>query len=93
MYVHSGRWWQGFLIVLVLYSAWVSPFELAIEKAVTTPLLAVDLVVDIFFAVDIALSFFVAYVDRSTNLLVADRRKIASRYWLVLHDEVYNLFL
>jgi potassium channel len=88
MYVHSGRCWQGFLIVLVLYSAWVSPFELAIEKAVTTPLLAVDLVVDIFFAVDVALSFFVAYVDRSTNLLVADRRKIASRYWLVLHDEV-----
>jgi potassium channel len=86
MYVHSGRWWQGFLIVLVLYSAWVSPFELAIEKAVTTPLLAVDLVVDIFFAVDVALSFFVAYVDRSTNLLVADRKKIASRYWLVLHS-------
>ncbi|TVU35298.1 hypothetical protein EJB05_17182, partial [Eragrostis curvula] len=71
---------QGFLIVLVLYSAWVSPFELAIEKAVTTPLLAVDLVVDIFFAVDIALSFFVAYVDRSTNLFVDDRKKIASRY-------------
>ncbi|GJM93319.1 hypothetical protein PR202_ga09866 [Eleusine coracana subsp. coracana] len=82
-YVHGlgllVRWWQGFLIVLVLYSAWVSPFELAIESAVTMPLLVVDLVVDIFFAVDIALSFFVAYVDRSTNLFVDDRRKIASR--------------
>jgi potassium channel len=64
------RWWQEFLIVLVLDSAWVSPFELAIHKSVTEQLLVVD----------IALSFFVAYVDRSTNLFVDDRRKIASRY-------------
>jgi potassium channel len=64
------RWWQEFLIVLVLDSAWVSPFELAIHKSVTAQLLVVD----------IALSFFVAYVDRSTNLFVDDRRKIASRY-------------
>jgi potassium channel len=68
------RWWQEFLIVLVLDSAWVSPFELAIHKSVTAQLLVVDLVVDI------ALFFFVAYVDRSTNLFVDDRRKIASRY-------------
>jgi potassium channel len=64
------RWWQEFLIVLVLDSAWVSPFELAIHKSVTAQLLVVD----------IALFFFVAYVDRSTNLFVDDRRKIASRY-------------
>ncbi|XP_062204386.1 potassium channel KAT4 [Phragmites australis] len=74
------RWWQAFLIVLVLYSAWASPFELALERAVTTPLLVVDLVVDVFFAIDIAVSFFVAYFDSSTNLFVYDRRKIATRY-------------
>ncbi|CAO1945785.1 unnamed protein product [Urochloa humidicola] len=74
------RWWQAFLIVLVLYSAWASPFELALEKAATTPLLVVDLVVDAFFAVDIAVSFSVAYFDRSANLFVDDRRKIATRY-------------
>ncbi|CAL4947750.1 unnamed protein product [Urochloa decumbens] len=74
------RWWQAFLIVLVLYSAWVSPFELALEKAATKPLLVVDLVVDAFFAVDIAVSFCVAYFDRSANLFVDDRRKIARRY-------------
>ncbi|CAO1945175.1 unnamed protein product [Urochloa humidicola] len=74
------RWWQAFLIVLVLYSAWASPFELALEKAATTPLFVVDLVVDAFFAVDIAVSFSVAYFDRSANLFVDDRRKIATRY-------------
>ncbi|KAG0539181.1 hypothetical protein BDA96_03G300500 [Sorghum bicolor] len=74
------RWWQASLIVLVLYSAWSSPFELALEKAATTPLLVVDLIVDVFFAVDIAVSFFVAYFHRSVNLFVDDRRKIATRY-------------
>ncbi|XP_022682454.1 potassium channel KAT6 [Setaria italica] len=74
------RWWQAFLIVLVLYSAWASPFELALEKAATAPLLVVDLVVDVFFAADIAVSFFVTYFDRSANLFVDDRRKIATRY-------------
>lgn len=75
----SIRWWQGFLIVLVLYSAWSSPFELALEKAATRPLVVVDLIVDVFFTVDIAVSFFVAYFDRSANLFVDDRRKIATR--------------
>ncbi|KAL6615943.1 hypothetical protein ACP70R_038213 [Stipagrostis hirtigluma subsp. patula] len=81
-YGRRYRWWQVFLIVLVVYSAWASPFELALERAATAPLVAVNLVVDAFFAVDIAASFFVAYVDRSTNLIVDDRRKIATR-WLV----------
>ena len=75
----APRWWNGFLIVLVLYSAWASPFELALERAATTPLLVVDLVVDAFFAVDIAVSFSVAYFDRPANLFVDDRRKIATR--------------
>ncbi|KAL6845044.1 hypothetical protein ACP4OV_024539 [Aristida adscensionis] len=75
------RWWQAFLIALVVYSAWASPFELALERAAAAaPLLVVDLVVDAFFAVDIAVSFCVAYVDKSTNLIVDDRRKIAARY-------------
>jgi hypothetical protein len=65
---------------LVLYSAWASPFELALDKAATAPLLVVDLVVDVFFAADIAASFFVAYFDRAANVFVDDRRKIARRY-------------
>lgn len=39
----------------------------------------VDLVVDGFFAVDIILMFFVAYLDKSTYLLVDDHTKIAIR--------------
>uniref|UniRef100_A0A0E0FSA8 Potassium channel n=1 Tax=Oryza nivara TaxID=4536 RepID=A0A0E0FSA8_ORYNI len=75
----SYRWWQKFLIVLVLYTAWASPFELAMEKSASAALAVTELVVDAFFAVDIAVSFFVAYRDASTGLLVTDRKKIATR--------------
>lgn len=74
------RWWQTFLVVLVVYSAWVSPFELAFKKVATGSLLPVDLVVDAFFALDILLTFFVAYLDKDTYLLVDDHKKIAVRY-------------
>ena len=67
-------------MVLVVYSAWASPFELAFKKAATGGFLPVDLVVDAFFAADIVLTFFVAYLDNTTYLLVDDHKKIALRY-------------
>ncbi|KAF0891541.1 hypothetical protein E2562_010537 [Oryza meyeriana var. granulata] len=76
----SYRWWHKFLILLVLYSAWVSPFELAMERAASIVFVVIDLVVDAFFVIDIAMSFFVAYRDTSNSLLITDRRKIATRY-------------
>ena len=61
------------------YSAWSSPFELAFKKVATGPLMVMDLVVDLFFLTDIILTFFVAYLDKSTYLLVDDHKKIAIR--------------
>lgn len=63
----------------MVYSAWVSPFELAFRKASTGSLLILDLIVDGFFGIDIVLTFFVAYLDKSTYLLVDDHKKIAAR--------------
>ncbi|XP_010254155.1 PREDICTED: potassium channel KAT3-like isoform X1 [Nelumbo nucifera] len=79
-YDRRYRLWQTFLVVLVIYSAWSSPFELAFRRVATGSLLPVDLVVDAFFAIDIVLTFFVAYLDKSTYLLVDDPKKIALRY-------------
>uniref|UniRef100_A0A0E0P4L8 Potassium channel n=1 Tax=Oryza rufipogon TaxID=4529 RepID=A0A0E0P4L8_ORYRU len=70
----SYRWWHMFLIMLVLYLAWASPFELSMEKAASVALVVTDLVVDVFFAIDIAISFFVAYRDTSTGLLITDHK-------------------
>ncbi|KAI3687395.1 hypothetical protein L1987_81090 [Smallanthus sonchifolius] len=79
-YDRRYRWWQAFLVVLVIYSAWSSPFELAFKKVATGSLLYVDLIVDFFFAADIIITFFVAYLDKSTYLLVDEHKKIAARY-------------
>ncbi|CAL5095087.1 unnamed protein product [Urochloa decumbens] len=80
--LHSRyRCWETFMVVLVAYSAWVYPFEVAFMNASPKGGLEVaDIVVDLFFAVDIVLTFFVAYIDPRTQLLVRDRKKITIRY-------------
>ncbi|XP_028779330.1 potassium channel KAT3 [Neltuma alba] len=82
---HRYRLWQTFLVALVVYSAWASPFELAFTEVAVGSLWPVDLLVDAFFAVDIVLTFFVAYLDKSTYLLVDDHKKIAIRYMRKFH--------
>ncbi|KAK1351710.1 hypothetical protein POM88_053993 [Heracleum sosnowskyi] len=54
------RWWQIFLAVMVIHSAWSSPFGLGFKKASTGVLLYIDMVVAVFFAIKIILIFFVA---------------------------------
>jgi len=76
-----ARCWETFMVVLVAYSAWVYPFEVAFMNASPKGgLEGADIVVDLFFTVDIVLTFFVAYIDPRTQLLVHDRKKIALRY-------------
>ncbi|XP_037455409.1 potassium channel KAT1-like isoform X1 [Triticum dicoccoides] len=74
------RFWELFLIVLVVYSAWVCPFELAFLRNLPSKLVLVENIVNGFFAIDIVMTFFVAYVDSKTHLLVDDRKRIAVRY-------------
>ncbi|XP_039054051.1 potassium channel KAT3-like isoform X2 [Hibiscus syriacus] len=81
------RSWEIWLVVLVIYSAWVCPFEFAFLSYKTDELHIVDNIVNGFFAVDIVLTFFVAYLDNHTYLLVDDPKKIAIRYistWFAL---------
>ncbi|MED6203794.1 RAC-alpha serine/threonine-protein kinase, partial [Stylosanthes scabra] len=77
-----------FLVFLVFYNAWVCPFEFAFlnQQSVLSVMIA-DNVVNAFFAIDIVLTFFVAYLDKTTYLLVDDKKLIALRYaktWLAL---------
>lgn len=68
------------MVLLVFYSAWVYPFEVAfLNYSPSRGLYIADNIVDLFFAVDIVLTFFVAYIDRTTQLLVCEPRKIAIR--------------
>uniref|UniRef100_A0A2N9HEC5 Potassium channel n=1 Tax=Fagus sylvatica TaxID=28930 RepID=A0A2N9HEC5_FAGSY len=84
-YDRRYRIWETFLVVLVFYTAWVSPFEFGFLKKPHASLSIADNVVNGFFAMDIIITFFVAYLDRATYLLVDDPRKIAWKYassWL-----------
>ncbi|TQD90503.1 hypothetical protein C1H46_023941 [Malus baccata] len=85
-YDRRYRIWETFLVVLVIYTAWVSPFEFGFLKGPGGPLSIIDNVVNGFFAIDIILTFFVAYLDKTTYLLVDDRKKIGWKYarsWLI----------
>ncbi|KAL1214410.1 Potassium channel AKT6 [Cardamine amara subsp. amara] len=80
------RAWETFLVFLVLYTAWASPFEFGFLQRPKAPLSILDNIVNGFFAIDIILTFFVAFLDKVTYLLVDDPKRIAWRYastWLV----------
>ncbi|KAK4388929.1 Potassium channel AKT1 [Sesamum angolense] len=74
------RAWGTFLVILVFYTAWVSPIEFGFLRGPKGPLTITDNIVNGFFAIDIVLTFFVAFLDKSTYLLVDDRKLIALRY-------------
>jgi hypothetical protein len=77
------------MVVLVAYSAWVYPFEVAfLSSSPKTKLWIADNVVDVFFGIDIFLTFLVAYIDPRTQLLVRESRKIALR---LVHSFLLNI--
>ncbi|XP_010546590.1 PREDICTED: potassium channel AKT6 [Tarenaya hassleriana] len=92
------RAWETFLVFLVLYTAWASPFEFGFLRSPRAPLGILDNVVNGFFAMDIILRFFLAFLDKATYLLIDDPKKIAWRYastWLafdVVSTIPYELF-
>ncbi|PPD81727.1 hypothetical protein GOBAR_DD21352 [Gossypium barbadense] len=84
-YDRRYRVWETFLVILVIYTAWVSPLEFGFLKKPESPLSITDNVVNGFFAMDIILTFFVAYLDKTTYLLIDDHKKIGWKYsssWL-----------
>ncbi|TKY71981.1 Potassium channel KAT2 [Spatholobus suberectus] len=74
------RAWELLLVVLVIYSAWICPFEFAFLPYKEDALFILDNIVNGFFAIDIVLTFFVAYLDHHSYLLVDDPKKVAIRY-------------
>ncbi|KAK1434704.1 hypothetical protein QVD17_00453 [Tagetes erecta] len=85
-YDRRYRAWETYLVALVLYTAWVSPFEFGFLDRPERPLSIIDNIVNGFFAIDIVLTFFVAYLDKTSYLLVDNPKQIAWRYtrtWLL----------
>lgn len=68
------------LVFLVIYSAWISPFQFAFITYKKDAIFIIDNIVNGFFAIDIVLTFFVAYLDSHSYLLVDNPKKIAIRW-------------
>ncbi|CAN0838238.1 Potassium channel AKT2/3 [Linum grandiflorum] len=74
------RCWEALMVMLAAYSVWFYPFELAfLDPSHHRELYLLDVATDMFFAIDILLTFFLAYVDSKTNFIVYDPKRIAKR--------------
>ncbi|KAI7983916.1 Potassium channel KAT1 [Camellia lanceoleosa] len=70
--------WEMFLIIFVFFSAWISPFEFALLSYKQDVLFIINNIVNGFFATDIILTFFVAYLDSQTYILVDNQKSLTS---------------
>ncbi|CAN4119912.1 unnamed protein product [Withania somnifera] len=74
------RAWDAFLVLLVFYTAWASPFQFGFLDRPTRPMAILDDISNGFFTIDIVVTFFVAYLDKLTYSLIDDPKRIAWRY-------------
>lgn len=73
------RRWDSFIMLLVLYTSVMTPFQLSFGKVEGLSL--VELVFDVFFLTDVALYFRTAYEDAdSPGKFISDPKLIARQY-------------
>lgn len=72
--------WDWFVIVLVLYNAYMIPFDLAFELCLGVEVLAIDIVVDTLFIIDCCLSFRTTFYDKIDGALVLDYARVRRNY-------------
>ncbi|KAH7279862.1 hypothetical protein KP509_37G041000 [Ceratopteris richardii] len=74
------RLWRSLLIILVICSAWMAPFELAFIRYLPRMFFLIDTIVDLIFLIDIVVTFFIPYMDKRKFILVDSISDIAIRY-------------
>ncbi|KAL3330415.1 hypothetical protein AABB24_034319 [Solanum stoloniferum] len=74
------RAWNAYLVLLVFYTAWASPFQFGFLDRPRGVIPILDNIANSFFAIDIVLTFFVAYLDKSACSMIDDPKRIALRY-------------
>eukprot|EP00850_Spirogloea_muscicola_P002125 SM000008S22214 [mRNA] locus=s8:389602:395422:- [translate_table: standard] len=74
------RLWKKFIAIWEAYAAVVSPFQFGFVAQPPLGLIMWDAVIDLLFAIDMGLTFFVAYRDVRDLTLATERRKRVRRY-------------
>jgi potassium voltage-gated channel Eag-related subfamily H protein 7 len=75
------RKWDFIVSYLLLFTALVTPFEVAFLKSKLNFLFVVNRMVDIGFIADMIIQCFVSYVDLETNQKIHNMSKIRARYF------------
>ena len=76
--------WDLLIAILILYSAIITPYEIAFSDSNKSSWF--EILIDIFLAIDIVLTFFSAYTDEEENL-VKNHKKIIKKYlksWFII---------
>ncbi|RHZ24734.1 hypothetical protein DYB37_000022 [Aphanomyces astaci] len=73
--------WDLFMIVLLVYTSLLTPYEIAFVETVTVDgLFMVDRSVDLSFLMDMGFNFMTPFVDKENNQLIEDMGQIAQKY-------------
>ena len=78
------KMWDLLIAILILYSAIITPYEIAFSDSNKSSWF--EILIDIFLAIDIVLTFFSAYTDEEENL-VKNHKKIIKKYlksWFII---------
>ncbi|GMP87871.1 hypothetical protein CsSME_00040072 [Camellia sinensis var. sinensis] len=77
------------VLIPSLGATWISPFEFAFLGYKQDVLFIINYIVNGFFATDIILTFFVAYLDSQTYILVDNPKELQSE---ITDLSLYDLF-
>ncbi|MCK5686668.1 ion transporter [bacterium] len=70
--------WDTCILVLILTSIIIVPFQLVFQQSIDLPALLVIYLIDLFFMVDMALNFFTSYHHQGIE--ITERKKILRHY-------------
>ena len=63
------QWWDLFIVLLLIYTALLVPFNVCFFDVSSTFQLMWDILVDLLFVIDIILAFFCAHEDRGVMVV------------------------
>jgi hypothetical protein len=72
--------WDIYVAILLIYTAYVTPYEVAFLSTRLNVLFCINFVVNISFFADMVKSFFTAFYDSERQLWVGDSDKIVTTY-------------
>jgi potassium voltage-gated channel Eag-related subfamily H protein 7 len=83
----TTKQWDIYIAVLLIYTAYVTPYEVAFLTTKFDPMFVINQVVNLSFLLDMVKTFFTAYLDKENAVLTGDVWRITKAYfssWFVV---------